>query len=382
LGILWPHSNSIIRTNADQRAAGAKIYFFEAGTTTPRTAYQDADLTTPHTHPVIADAYGRAPAIFLDFSDYRERVRTSGDTTLWDTDDIPNAAPVEPDSGLTEDSFQALQTGQIIFAFENTTFDGFVRCNGRTIGSATSGASERANADCEALFLYLHNCTSNAQLAVPGGRGANAAADWAANKTIALPDGRSAGLIGFDDMGASAAGRVSSAPTENSGDGVTEGSIIGANTHTLLTAQMPAHAHSLASVTAVSNGAHTHSISGTASSNGAHTHSVTIPPGEGSHTHTASNSGGNFWREVGAGGGFGVGGGTNTVTQANTGTSALPEMSGSAASDGAHTHPVSGTAVSDGAHTHTLTGSMETLGSGTAHNILSRSLPVTVLMKL
>ncbi len=82
MGILWPHSNTVARTNADRRAPGALAYFFEAGTTTPRATYQDADLTTPHAHPVVADAYGRFPAVFVGFGAYRERVKTAGNTTL------------------------------------------------------------------------------------------------------------------------------------------------------------------------------------------------------------------------------------------------------------------------------------------------------------
>jgi hypothetical protein len=60
--------------------------------------------------------------------------------------------------------------------------------------------------DVQALFSYLW--TTDANLAVSGGRGANAAADWAANKTIALPDQRGRGLSGLDDMGNTAAGRL------------------------------------------------------------------------------------------------------------------------------------------------------------------------------
>ena len=145
LGILWPHSNSIVWTNAGVRAAGAKAYFFEAGTTTPRSTYHDADLTTPHAHPVVADGNGRFPAIFLDFGSYRERIRTSADTTLWDTDQIPNPAPLDEAIGVDTDAL--LQTGQFVFELIDGTRTGFVRANGRTIGSAMSGASERANAD-------------------------------------------------------------------------------------------------------------------------------------------------------------------------------------------------------------------------------------------
>jgi hypothetical protein len=380
LGILWPHSNTVIRTNADARAAGAKIYFFEAGTTTPRSAYQDAALSIPHTHPILADAYGRAPAIFLDFGDYRERVRTSANTTLWDTDDIPNAAPIDPDDDV--DPHAIFQTGDYLFVGRNGTRDGFVRCNQRTIGSATSGASERANPDCEDLFVYIWNNYDDDEAAVSGGRGANAAADWAANKTIATPDHRAAAMIGFDDMGNSAAGLLGSAPVVT-GSGILAGSILGANTHTILEAQLPVHAHSV-SITSGAGSAHTHGLGTLATAgNGAHTHSGTTATENTSHTHT--------YDRATSGGTFGAaGGGVNVVASiTNTSTdSGLASGSGhihgfSTTSDpGNHTHTFTGALATESLHTHLVSGNTGNIGSGTAHNILSRSIPVTVLMKL
>jgi hypothetical protein len=369
----------MIFTNAGVRAAGAKIYFFEAGTTTPRSSYSDAALTTPHTHPVIADAYGRAPAIFLDFDNYRERVRTSGDTTIWDTDNIPNPAPVAPEDGIAADSVQALQTGQIIFAGANTTFDGFVRLNGRTIGSATSGASERANADCEDLFAYIWNNYANGQAAVSTGRGASAAADWAANKTIAMPDARGAGLIGFDDMGNSAASLLGSAPVV-SGSGILAGSILGANTHTILEAHVPAHVHTV-SITSGAGSAHTHGLGTLATAgNGAHTHTATTEA-----ENTAINVG---YLNPASKGATATAGGTGQIWQGgdvtNTSANSAPHTHGilTTSDPGNHTHTFTGSLATESAHTHLVSGNTGSIGSGTAHNILSRALPLTVLMKL
>lgn len=46
--------------------AGARLTFFENGTTTLKSIYTEADLATPHTNPVVADAAGVFPSIFAD----------------------------------------------------------------------------------------------------------------------------------------------------------------------------------------------------------------------------------------------------------------------------------------------------------------------------
>lgn len=120
---------------------------------------------------------------------------------------------------------------------------GYVMLSGRTIGDASSSATERANADTAALFTLLWNSLADAQAPVSGGRGANAAADYAAHKRITLPDARGRVIAGLDNMGGTTASRLTS-----SGSGIT-GTTLGASggseTHTLTTAQMPAHTHNV-----------------------------------------------------------------------------------------------------------------------------------------
>lgn len=77
-----------------------------------------------------------------------------------------------------------VQVGDIKTSLNPAPGPGWVVANDGTIGSATSGATTRANADCQALFEFLWNTYSNAFAPVGGGRGGSAAADWAANKTI------------------------------------------------------------------------------------------------------------------------------------------------------------------------------------------------------
>lgn len=71
--------------------AGAKLHFYAASTSTRQNTYQDADLTTPHTNPVVADANGVFPPIFLSptLGDYKCVLTTSADVVLYTVDDLP-----------------------------------------------------------------------------------------------------------------------------------------------------------------------------------------------------------------------------------------------------------------------------------------------------
>jgi microcystin-dependent protein len=181
------------------------------------------------------------------------------------------------------------------------TLSGFVRANGRTIGSSTSGATERANADTQSLFEYLWGADSN--LTVSGGRGASANADWTANKTIALPDWAGRAIAGLDDMGAGAKGRLTS--SYFGADATVLGATGGAESQTLTQAQMPQHSHS--GTTGVENQSlfHSHGFAaayntgsgqpgGVAGGFGGNTPLTTAAGGPGNHNHnfTTSSSGG------------------------------------------------------------------------------------------
>lgn len=89
-------------------------------------------------------------------------------------------------------------TGDVKLTLKTTADSGWVMCNDGTIGNAASSGTTRANADTENLFTLLWNNVSDTYAPVSGGRGASAAADFAANKTIGLTKmlGRSLGVAG------------------------------------------------------------------------------------------------------------------------------------------------------------------------------------------
>ena len=112
-------------------------------------------------------------------------------------------------------------TGTVLSGYYGGTAPlSFVMADGRTIGDATSTATNRANADTVGLFTLLWNITTNAQCAVSGGRGASAAADYAAHKTLALPNHSGRTMAGRDDLSGTAAGIWSGATARAAVGGV------------------------------------------------------------------------------------------------------------------------------------------------------------------
>lgn len=117
----------------------------------------------------------------------------------------------------------------------------WLRCDGRTIGNATSGGTARANADMEDLFTHLWSEFANTELVIedstgtPTTRGASAAADWAADKRMPLLDTRGRTIAGMDDpTGGDAANIITDAQAD------VLGGVMGAETHTLVETELPA----------------------------------------------------------------------------------------------------------------------------------------------
>jgi hypothetical protein len=223
---------------------GWLLYLYSANSSTPVTAYSDTALTIALPWPLEADASGMMPGFWLADGSYRAR-GTSADAsrTFFDNASIlavGASAGSAPSGGV--DATTIFATGDIMFQPVSGTRTGWVRHNGRTIGSATSGADERANADCQALFEFLWNTYADAKCPVVSGRGANAAADWASNKKITTISLRGVGPIGLDDMGNSAASHFTGVPFTD-GNATTAASIAGGNAHTLTVAESPIGLH-------------------------------------------------------------------------------------------------------------------------------------------
>lgn len=241
-----PLSNQIIFDINGKPNPYAKVYYGEADTGNPLTFYQDAAGNVPYQNEtatdasILADASGMVPAHFLPYGDFSERVVLRSGVQRWNTPRVPNAAPIESTGNSVPDS-ERIKTGDVRFKEQSGILENHVRQNGRTIGNAASGATESASPATSALFAYIWNNKNDTLAPVSGGRGASAAADYAANKVITLTDMRFAGQIGVDGMGNSAAGRAAGVAITGGAD--IPGSYGGAATHALTIAEMAAHNH-------------------------------------------------------------------------------------------------------------------------------------------
>jgi len=179
-----------------------------------------------------------------------------------------------PNTMNENDSYFA--TGDLLATLSSAARTGWILGDGRTIGDASSGATNRANADTLNLYTLLWNAYADSICPVSTGRGASAAADFAAHKTIQILDFRGRSISFKDNMGGTTAGRLTTAG--GGVDGVTLGASGGTETHTLTAAQMPSHSH-------------TATYDGTSGINTASNRVMTTSGGNGLGTFTSSTAG-------------------------------------------------------------------------------------------
>ena len=351
MGSLWNRSSTVERFADDIRAAGAQAFFYDGGTTTPLTVFRDAGEGSAFPNPVVADAHGRWPDVFVPYIvGYDVRVLTAENVQLTFTQQIPNPDPVNVT--VTGSSDNSIQTGMIHAELVNTVKAGYVRLNGRTVGNASSGATERANADTSALFSYLWNNLADDVATVSPARGSSASSDYAANKNISLPDMRGFAFIGLDDMGNLPSGNFGGLVNELDGGDFTRAGVFGGVDELFMTAdQMAPHSH----------------VGGT-SSTGAHVHNVevdgTTSPADTDHTHD--------W-----GGGFTTGSGAHAHNYATPGTASISASGGGTGISVAALTNTGTTSPESPPHTHSVSVGGTTSGMSTNHEHTLDAIGVT-----
>jgi len=330
----------------------ALLFVFAANTTSPVTAYSDPGLSIPLTHPIKADgSSGCFPIVYVPGGTYRLRVTDGTGVQIREIEGYAVADAVAPGGGGSGnvDTTRLAQTGDVKDRYAAGVHAGWVRMNGRTIGPSSSDASERANDDAHDLFVHLWQ--TDATLAVSGGRGPNAESDWAASKTIALPDQRGRARIALDTLGNGNAGRLLGG-LFLAGDPSTVGATMGEAAHTLTVAQLPSF---------------TVPVSASMDTQGIHQHGGTTSGFSSDHNHAISVKGYPFTQ----------GGPLTIFTPVTSGGDATIPTNGTSNN---HTHTF-GTDF-QGAHAHNITVSVGSVGGGQSFSLLPPALLVSSYIKL
>jgi len=330
-------TNCATNTNAcGTPLIGGLLYFYQVGTVaTQQNSFQDTGLTLPNPWPLPLDANGRIPIFYLANGSVHVRLTDANGLVQFD---LPSALVIGPSGGgggaASVDPTTIAATGDLKSRLTSEFVTGWVKANAQTIGSAVSGATQRANADTQSLFTYLWTNCPDAHCPVLSGRGASGLADFNANKQLTLPDlrGRICTLVGLDDMGNTAAGRILAGNvTSGGGDTATTPNATGGEAnHALSIAELAQHNHPVF----LNDPGHAHSLSA---------------------NNAAQNNFG------GAGGGGGGGSGTATITIASNTT---------------------GITVRDTSGGGGTANQTATTGSGTPHNNMPPFMLGTCYLKL
>jgi len=185
---------------------GGSIFFYLTGTTVKAPIYQDAALLIPAANPVVVAAGQIIPLIFLDATVEYRRVIQYLDGSFDEQDPLGN---------VFSEGELGLPVGGVIDFSGATAPAGFVFCYGQ----------ELSRTEYSELFDVISTQYG------PGN----------GTTTFNVPDYRGRVGAGKDNMGGSAASRLTTASV----NGLILGQTGGAETHTLTTGQIPAHNHTL-----------------------------------------------------------------------------------------------------------------------------------------
>lgn len=268
----------------------ATLTVFVGGSLALASVFQDIGLSTGGQNPMTTDTTGRLPFFYVADGVYRVRLVDSTGVLIYDYAQLASIGSSSSGGGGSGvDPTTVFQTGDLLWHQIGGARSGWVRANALTLGSAVSGASEFASSTAQNLFLYLWNNYPNSKCPVVGGRGATAAADWAANKQITLPDLRGRSPAGKDGMGNSRANIIPDGNITSGDTGDTDAAFGGEANHTLAGTEMPSHNHGITDpghLHGITDPTHNHSITDPTHSHGVsdptHTHGVNDP----THLHT------------------------------------------------------------------------------------------------
>lgn len=189
-------------------SSGAKLFFFDVGTSTPKTTFADFALSVPNSDPVVANSNGIFPDIFLD---------TDADRTLKDKNDVLIYGPDTvhaPDSSIAAlaaavvtvlDSAGNFTAADVELVLKEISDDFMRQDRAETItGTKTFSSADIAMADNEVQRALLkdyavkHNSVSSVSgtLTLDFETGNSFSTTLTENTTIALTNPPATGIHG------------------------------------------------------------------------------------------------------------------------------------------------------------------------------------------
>lgn len=171
MATLLPEGKQSFTNTAGAPLVGGKVYTYDAGTSNPRTTYQDAAGTTPNANPIILDARGEA-TIFWSGA-YKVILKDASDVTIWTVDNVVSADTYSStlDTALRADlatkNNAAKGAGQIGFDFTTNYAVGTLGWDNKNRGLLVQVSAANTAAQNDAAF----------------------AAAWALSKYLDIPSG-------------------------------------------------------------------------------------------------------------------------------------------------------------------------------------------------
>lgn len=143
--------------------AGAKARFYQAGTTTPVSAYTDSGLTVAHAVPVVADGNGVFAAVYLGSAAAKVVITKSDDSAFKTIDPLPKTTATA--TGASQVSFTptvSLPATNVQAAIElvQTNLDNSSSAFSKTLLDDTTAAAWRTTLGLGALALSANVTTA------------------------------------------------------------------------------------------------------------------------------------------------------------------------------------------------------------------------------
>jgi len=114
-GTLTPTPYQTVLDGDGVAVSGAKIYTYEAGTTTNATTYTTSALSEANANPIVADSAGRYVAYLSAGANLRFIIKTSADVTIDDQDNVQAVPGTSVNLDIEGTVGEAVTAGQVLY---------------------------------------------------------------------------------------------------------------------------------------------------------------------------------------------------------------------------------------------------------------------------